>query len=596
MLDNHLKILLNDPNSLYLLGSFSYNEMKNTFRSLILAITFSLGLQVNTINGQSYCNPLNLSRPLSFIKPSGVGISDPTIVLYKDNYFLFATNAGGYWFSADLIAWKFVSTKILPLENMEPTAIVIGDWIYFFTSLHDKIYRSNDPINGKWEVYSSSVLLAIVSDFAVFADTDGKVYCYYGCSNHDGVMVREMDPNNKLNPIGIPMVCDKINPFKKNQTKPSSSSSKVITNNVKGSWMTKYNGKYYYQCAEADKLLNKYGDVVYVSDNPRGPFTFAENNPFSFRPDGFVCGAGNGSTFADKYGNMWHIATLIAPKNHEAPSTLGLFPLGFDKDGVMFTKTDFGDYPIILPNNKYSNVSNLAPGWTLISDRITAQASSSIATNPVSFALDEDIGTFWSAQTGERGEWLSVNLGSVYSINAMQLNFAENNKIKSKVNDSIHAYQYLVEYSTDNKIWKKLTDKTLDTIYQTNPYEAFIIPVQAQYLKITNFNVPVGPFAISGFRVFGVGANRKPHKVTEFRAIRDYRDPQIIKMSWDKQDNTTGYNIRYGTEKEKLYHSYQVYKNTRLTVHCPDKKTMYWFQMDAFNENGVTPGKPIQCK
>jgi len=64
-------------------------------------------------------------------------------------------------------------------------------------------------------------------------------------------------------------------------------------------------------------------------------------------------------------------------------------------------------------------------------------------------------------------------------------------------------------------------------------------------------------------------------------------------MSWEKQANTTGYNIRYGTDKDKLYHSYQVYKKPRLTIHCPDKNKTYWFEVDAYNENGVTLGKPI---
>jgi len=108
--------------------------------------------------------------------------------------------------------------------------------------------------------------------------------------------------------------------------------------------------------------------------------------------------------------------------------------------------------------------------------------------------------------------------------------------------------------------------------------------------------VPYGAFAISEFRIFGSGTDRKPKKVNEFRAIRDYRDPQVIKMSWKKQANTTGYNIRYGADKDKLYHSLQVYKKTRLTIHCPDKKRIYWFQIDAFNENGVTPGKPMMSK
>jgi xylan 1,4-beta-xylosidase len=568
--------------------------MKNAFGYLILTLTFILGIQVKTVNSQTYCNPLDLSYPFRTEKLSEPDIADPTIVLFKDNYFLFATNAGGYWYSSDLLSWKFISEANLPFERLEPTAVAIGDWIYFFTSLNDKIYRSKDPVSGKWEAYSSSVLLAIVSDFAVFADTDGKVYCYYGCSNHDGVMVREMDPKNMLNPIGVPVTCKKINPLKSNRAKPKANTDKS-SNNVKGSWMTKYNGKYYYQCAELNSDLNRFGDVVYVGETPLGPFKYAANNPFSFRPDGFVCGAGNGSTFADKYGNWWHIATMTAPTKNESHSSLGLFPAGFDKDGDLFTKTDFGDYPIIMPKQKYTNVNKLDPEWALLSDKLTIQASSILATYPVTFAFDENIGTYWSAQTGEKGEWLSVDLGSVCTINAFQLNFAEN-ITKVKGSDGVPAYQYLVEYSIDKKIWKKLSDKTTNTEYQTNPYEELIIPVQAQYLKITNFHVPVGTFAISGFRVFGSGTDHKPRKVSEFRAVRDYRDPQVIKMSWKKQDNTSGYNIRYGTDKDKLYHSYQVYKNTRLTIQCPDKSKTYWFEMDAFNDNGVTPGKILPSK
>ena len=136
-----------------------------------------------------------------------------------------------------------------------------------------------------------------------------------------------------------------------------------------------------------------------------------------------------------------------------------------------------------------------------------------------------------------------------------------------------------------------MIDKTSNTEYQTSPYEELKIPMEAQYLKITNYHVPAGTFAISGFRIFGTGTDRKPKKMNDFRAVRDYRDPQVIKMSWKKKANTSGYNIRYGIDKGKLYHSYQVYKKTRLTVRCPDKDKAYWFEMDSFNENGVTSGK-----
>lgn len=564
--------------------------MKKEIIYLLIVIAFILGIQAETLFGQTYCNPLNLSYQYSPDSKSKSDLADPTIVLYKNNYFLFASNAGGYWYSGDLLSWKFVTAENLPLENLTPTAVVIGDWLYFFTSFSDKIYRSNSPDEGKWEVYTSSLLTSLLSDYAIFADTDGRIYCYYGCSNNDGVMVRELDANNQFNPIGVAEVCRKANSLKDNRKKPKANSEITGSYNVKGSWMNKYNGKYYYQCAERNNELNNYSDAVYVSDHPMGPFTFAANNPFSYRPNGFVCGAGNGSTFADKYGNWWHVATLTASKNLKSQSWIGLFPAGFDKDGDLFAKTDFGDYPIILPNTKYTNISKLDPEWSLLSDELTAQASSSIAGSPVAFAFDENIGTYWSAQTGKKGEWLNVDLGSICTVNAIQINFAEN-KTKITASDGVPAYQYLVEYSIDKKNWKILSDQTSNTEYQPNYYESVKIPVQAQYIKITNYHVPTGAFAISGFRIFGTGTHRKPKKINSFRAVRDYRNAQVIKMSWEKQDNTAGYNIRYGTNKDKLYHSYQVYKNTRLTIRCPDKNKTYWFEIDAFNDSGVTPGK-----
>ena len=567
--------------------------IKKEFAFILFILSFVLGIQVKTVIGQTYCNPMNLSYGLNPNHSSGHNISDPTVVLYKDNYFLFASNAGGYWYSSDLLSWKYVTTNDLPLENRSPTAAVIGDWLYFFTSSNDAIFRSNDPASGKWEVYNSkSVLLSLINDFAIFADTDGRVYCYYGCSNNDGVMTRELDPKNFLNPIGVPLVCRKANLLEKGRKKVKDNASKTSSPEVKGSWMNKYNGKYYYQCSEQNADLGTYSDAVYVSDSPVGPFTYAANNPFSYRPDGFVCGAGNGSTFADKYGNWWHIATVTAPGNRDSQTGLGLFSAGFDSDGNLFAKTDFGDYPIIMPSHKNNNVSKLDPEWSLLSDNKTAEASSNLATHPTNFAFDENSGTYWSAKSGEKGEWLSVDLGSVCTINAFQLNFAVN-KTQVTESEGVFAWQYLVQYSIDKKNWKTLSDKTSNTEYQTNPYEALKVPVQAQFVKIINYRVPEGTLAISGFRIFGLGADRKPKKVNTFRAVRDYHNAQIIKLFWKKQENATGYNIRYGIDKDKLYHSYQVYKKSRLTIHCPDKNKIYWFEIDAFNENGVNPGKAL---
>ena len=563
--------------------------MRRALTILIMAFVVVIEIQVQSAKGQTYCNPMNLSYRFSLDKPSRREAADPTIVLYKDNYYLFASKAGGYWHSTDLLDWKLVTNTALPLENDAPTAVVIGDWLYFFTSLTDTIFRSNDPAHGKWEVYNSSFPLSMVSDIAVFADTDGRVYCYYGCSNNDGLMARELDVNNKLNPKGVPEVCLLKNPSGLGWKRSGNNLKKGFIPGAQASWMNKYNGKYYYQCAEPDIEFKTYSDVVYVSDKPLGPFTYATHNPFSSKPTGFVCGANKGSTFADKYGNWWHVATMTASDKHASEPKLGLFPTSFDNDGNLVTNTGFGDYPLIMPKYKYTDASELNPGWSLLSFHKTAEASSSLATNPVAFAFDENIGTYWSAKIGNPGEWLSVDLGSLCTIHAIQVNFAQN-KTTLLGREGIQGQQYHMEYSADKKDWKTLIDKTANTDDLTHQYEVMSMPVQARYVKIINHCVPDGTFSISGFRVFGVGTSPKPTKVTSFFAVKDRRDPGMVKLSLGKQTaNATGYNIRYGTQKDKLYHHYQVYKNTPVIFRGLDKDKAYWFEIDAFGESGVTP-------
>ena len=567
--------------------------MRKMLAQIATVLLLICASQVQYASAQSYCNPMNLSQPLSAVSKPGEGLSDPTVVLFKDKYYLFASNAGGYWNSADLISWKFISDSNLPPDKKEPMATVIGDWLYYFAAYTATVYRTKDPDGGKWEEYTNSQLLGLIGDFAVFTDTDGRVYTYYGCTNNSGVMFRELDAKNMLNPKGSPIVCQLINPLLKAAKKVKNSNDKTDKITATGSWMTKYNGKYYYQCTELNKGSNKYCDMVYVGDSPIGPFTYAANNPVSFIPEGYISGGTKGATFADKFGNWWHIAEILVGSGRNAQARLGLFPAGFDKDGNLFVKTDFSDCPIVMPTAKNTSIDKLNPEWALLTEDATAQGSSSAY--PENSAIDDDVNTFWSARTGKRGEWLSIDLGSECSVSALQISFS-GNKITPNVSDSVKAYQYLIEYSGDRKNWKKLLDETKNTDFEPIVYKELKNSVNARYLRITNYTVPEGTFAISQFRVFGQGEHRKPKKVNELKAIRDYRDPQSVKLFWKKQTNTTGFNIRYGIDKDKLYHSYQTSaKTTKLILHCPDKNKAYWFQIDAFNENGVSPGKPVLC-
>ncbi len=133
-------------------------------------------------------------------------------------------------------------------------------------------------------------------------------------------------------------------------------------------------------------------------------------------------------------------------------------------------------------------------------------------------------------------------------------------------------------------------DKTANTEDLTHQYHVMKTPIRARYLKVTNYRVPGGTFAISGFRAFGTGTGPKPTKVDSFEIARDKDDPRNVTLSWKKQQNAIGYNIRFGTEKNKLYRSYLVYGDTDVTIRSLEKDRKYWFAIDAFGENGIIPG------
>jgi hypothetical protein len=60
-----------------------------------------------------------------------------------------------------------------------------------------------------------------------------------------------------------------------------------------------------------------------------------------------------------------------------------------------------------------------------------------------------------------------------------------------------------------------------------------------------------------------------------------------------KTPEAIGYNIRYGTRKDKLYQNYQVFGVDSLTIRSLNSLHKYYFTINAFNENGITKGENI---
>ncbi len=547
----------------------------------------------NAVQSQKiFCNPMNLSYRFCLDEPSRREAADPVIVLFKEKYFLFASKSGGYWHSDDLYDWNFVTTGDLPLENYAPAAFVYKDFIYFMASTaplpNTLLYRTDDAINGKWEVVNDSFPINM-TDPAFFADDDGRVYFYYGCSNVDPIMAVEVDPDNKFIPVGKPVVCFGGNPLKHGWEQTGDYNEKTNAPWIEGAWMNKYNGKYYLQYAGPGTEFKSYSDGVYISDKPLGPFTLQRSNPFSSKPEGFIAGAGHGATFSDKYGNWWHIATMSISVKHMFERRLGLFPVFFDNDGVMYANTEFGDYPCLMPDKKVNGPEDLFPGWMLLLYKKEGGASASLDGFPAATAFDEDVRSYWSAPSGNNGEWIMTDLGSECTVNAVQVNFAgHNSSLKGRAN--VRPHKYIIEYSADGSSWKMLTDKSDSEEDLTHPLFMPSAPVRARFVRLTGFQVPAGTLALSGFRIFGKADIPLPDAVNNFTVKRDTSDRRVAVLSWRKSENATGYNIRFGVQNDKLYRTYQVYSDTTCRIRSLNTDEPYWFAIDAFGESGIAGG------
>jgi len=567
-------------------------QLTNTLLILVLLTCSIVAYPQSKPDQTTICNPINLSYRFCLDAPSRREAADPTMVTFKGEYYLFASKSGGYFHSTDLINWDLISTNDLPLEDYAPTAVVMKDSLYFMASASPtvKIFKTADPKSGKWKLANAAFPIGMI-DPDLFVDDDGRLYFYYGCSNINPIQVVELDTKT-LNPIGKPVAV--INSDKKNYGWERSGDYNEVGNNpwIEGAWMTKHDSKYYLQYAGPGTEYKSYGDGVYVSDKPLGPFKLAAHNPFSYKPEGFIAGAGHSSTFHDKYGNYWHISTMTISVKHMFERRLGLFLTFFDKDGEMFTYTGFGDFPFKMPTKKISGPEELFPNWMLLSYNKPVEVSSELADQPKKYTADDEIRTFWSAKTGNKGEWISMDLQKECTVNAIQINYAGNETKIIGRQPNIY-YQYLLEYSSDGKTWKTLADKTQNQTDVPHDYIELAKPVKARYIKLTNYHMADGVFALAGLRVFGNGAGKAPSEVKSLSLKRSETDRCVVEVSWPKIPGTVGYNIRYGTSKDKLYQNYQVLGTEKVTIRSLNALQKYYFTIDAFNENGITKGKRI---
>lgn len=590
--------------------------------------------------------PLDLEYRYSFIRRDGrITLSreaaDPSAVFWRGKYYIFPSMSKGCYVSDDLAHWEFLPLKGLPFYDYAPDVCVHGEYLYLCASKRDAVcnfYRSKTFPEGEFEEIEGSFPFW---DPNLFFDDDGKVYLFWGCSNLTPVYGVELDENT-MRPKGEPavllegrhrvigyerlgedhffdpetsatlkMLKDKLSPMLK---KPASELTKedvmktlppeqqevlkkILLDSpyMEGAWMTKYKGKYYLQYAAPGTEFNIYGDGVYVADSPLGPYTLAENAPYSYHPGGFITGAGHGSTFRGE-GALWHTSTARISRTHFFERRLGLWKAGFDEDDELYCDQRFGDWVHAVEDAPFK-----APRWMLLSYQKPCTVSSS--PEDAKNITDENIRTLW--QSAEQQGTVILDLEKVCTVHAVQLNFGDNfgsvslpargeEEMKAHgryIDDEKFPLRWYLEYSEDGAQWQMWEDHRSAEDDRAHPLLVNEEGISLRYLRLTVTEMPYSQNAcLAGIRVFGVCGCPAPAPASNVRLSLE-EDGEGFFAEW--QGSAMGYNVLWGHTPEKLYHCYQVLGSSKANVRALVKGRPCYVRIDAFGEGGVTEGETL---
>jgi xylan 1,4-beta-xylosidase len=564
-------------------------------------------LQITNLVAQAtYCNPMNLDygfTPIPNFSEWGKhrATADPVIVNYKGDFYLFSTNQWGYWWSSDLSDWHFISMRFLKPwhkvydELCAPAIGIIGDTMLVFGSTYGNdfpIWMSTNPKGNQWSELVEKFDIG-GWDPAFFTNDDGRLYMYNGSSNRFPLYGVELN-RKTMQPKGTRKEMYLLEPDRYGwQRFGEYMDNTFLDPFIEGATVNKHNGKYYLQYGAPGTEMSGYADGVIVGETPLGPFT-PQSDPYSFKPGGFARGAGHGASFQDNFNNYWHVSTIMMSVKNTFERRLGLWPAGFDKDGVMFCNTAFGDYPTYIAKDSIRGMKSQFTGWMLLNYKKPVTVSSTLGSAyNANNAVDESMKTYWSAATDGKNEWIKSDLGKLSIVNAIQINYADQDAdILGKRTDIYH--QYKIFHSLDGQKWELLIDKSNNKTDVPHDYIELKTPVLTRYIRMDNIHVSAGKFALSGLRIFGNGKGKLPEKVKTFFVLRTEKDKRSAWIKWSPMDDAYAYNIYFGTEPDKLYNCIMVHDANEYYYKGMDNRKTYYFTIEAVNENGVSIRTEVQ--
>lgn len=254
----------------------------------------------------------------------------------------------------------------------------------------------------------------------------------------------------------------------------------------------------------------------------------------------------------------------------------------------MWVDTRFGDVPQRMPDHRLREGESTFTGWMLLSCHTHAHASSSVSGHPADDATDENPRTFWLAAANTPGQTLTVDLGGLRTVCAVQINYAD-----------VHSGRYddapdivtrrMLGGSRDGRHGNRLADHSHDTRDHADAYVQLEYPARVRCIRYVHVHVGAKTLAIAGLRVFGHADGPLPAApvLVSARRLPDTRDAEI---RWKAVSGAVGDNVRCGLSADRLHETWQRFADqpTRLVLSSLNKGVRYVVAVEALDEHGVS--------
>jgi hypothetical protein len=212
---------------------------------------------------------------------------------------------------------------------------------------------------------------------------------------------------------------------------------------------------------------------------------------------------------------------------------------------------------------------------------------------------DENPQTFWVAAQNKPGETLTVDLGKIDTVRAVQVDFADYKSGRFADAPDIYT-EFVLQASSDGQHWREIARTEPPRRDRPNAYFELASPVRARFVRYVHGHVGAANLAMSDFRVFGNADGPAPTTPAHLSANR-HSDQRDATIRWAPSPGAIGYNIRFGIRPDRLTLTHQLWadelgngatltKELRsLNVGVP-----YFVAVEAFNESGVSKLSRVQ--